>query len=72
MRGSVEVALPTDADSIEERRLEPFEVRRVTLPPGVIAARATLHVRAFRQDALLALGIDATQVPVIDVASAGL
>ena len=69
MRGVVAVALPTDADAIDERRLQPFEVRRVPLPGGTIAARATLHVRAFREDALVALGVDGSQVPVLDVVS---
>ncbi len=70
MRGTDAVALPTDADHVEERRLQPFEIRRVVLPSDVVSARATLWLRAIRQDALAALSVSAADVPEIEVISA--
>lgn len=67
MRGTTPVALPTDADHVEENRLAPFEVRRVALAPDVVHAEATLRMQPFRADALEALGIDATRAPAIEV-----
>ena len=66
MHGEAAVALPTDADRVEEHRLQPFEIRRVQLG-DVIAATATLRARAIRTDALDALGIDGAEVPTIEV-----
>lgn len=71
MRGTEPVALPTDADHVEERRLAPFEIRRVTIAADVVSATATLHARAYRQDALDALGLPADATPILDVASTG-
>jgi hypothetical protein len=67
MRGTTPVPLPTDADHVEERRLAPFEIRRVALAPDVVHVEATLRVRPMRADALDALGIDPGLAPAIDV-----
>lgn len=67
MRGTAPVALPTDADHVEENRLAPFEIRRVALAPDVTHAEATLRMQPFRTDALEALGIDPARAPAIDV-----
>lgn len=72
MRGQVPVALPTDADRIEHRRLDFGQTRCVTLEVGgdVVRARARLRARAFRQDVLeaLALGPRSDEVPVLEAA----
>jgi hypothetical protein len=67
MRGEVRVALPTDADHIEERRLYPFEVRRVQLDVAATRATARLRFRALREDALVALELPLDDVPAIEV-----
>jgi hypothetical protein len=67
MHGTEAVALPTDADHVDERRLQPFEIRRVALAADVVHARATLSFRAVRGDALEALGVPDTEVPEIEV-----
>lgn len=72
MHGADFVALPTDADHVEEHRLQPFEIRRVTLASDITSATATLQARAIREDALEALAIDPSEVPIIDVASVSL
>jgi hypothetical protein len=72
MRGTELVALPTDADHVQEHRLQPFEIVRAALPDDVVSATAHLRARAIREDALTALELDAREVPVIEVAIAGL
>lgn len=71
MRGAAPVALPTEADRIEERRLAPFEVRRVAIAADAVTASATLHARAYRQDALDALEISPLAAPPIEVTTTG-
>ncbi len=70
MRGAEPVALPTDADRVEENRLAPFEIRRVALDPSVVSATATLHARSYRASVLTALALDPAQSVVLDVATA--
>lgn len=72
MHGADRVALPTDADHVEQHRLQPFEVVRFALPPGVVSATAHLRARAIRADALAALAVSADEVPVIEVAIAAM
>lgn len=69
MRGTTPVALPTDADRIEAHRLAPFEIARVALAPDVVSATAHLRARAIREDALAALDLAASDVPVLEVAT---
>jgi hypothetical protein len=70
MRGQTPVALPTEADHIEHRRLDFGQTRRVTLEAGddVVFVRARLRARAFREDVLeaLALGPRGDEVPVLE------
>jgi hypothetical protein len=70
MHGETRVALPTDADHIEERRLQPFEIRSVALDAPDVHATARLRFRAIREDALAALGVPARESPIVDVNTA--
>jgi hypothetical protein len=74
MRGGVEVALVTDADSVASQGLSPGERRRVrvTLPAGARDVRAVLFARAVRASALDALGLGARawEVPALRIAAA--
>lgn len=67
MRGETRVALPTDADHIEQRRLRPFEVRRARVDAPMMRATARLRFRAIREDALAALEVPSRDVPVVEV-----
>ena len=64
-------ALPTDADDIEVHRLGAEETRRIrsVLVAGAVSARVQLAFRAFRQDVLDALRLDARgdEVPTLTV-----
>ncbi|MDQ3034918.1 MAG: hypothetical protein M3Y87_21095, partial [Myxococcota bacterium] len=68
MRGDRPVALPTDADHIEHRRLAAGEIRTLRLipPPDAVALELTVVARAIRPDALDALGLAsrAAEVPL--------
>jgi hypothetical protein len=68
-RAGVEVPLPTDADHVEARSLHAGEVRMAVLsaPRGAVAADVVLRARAFRADALEALGIDGGEVPTLEL-----
>lgn len=70
MRGTTPVALPTDADHVEAHRLQPFEVARFALPVGVVHVEARVRARAIREDALEALALEPSEVPVLEVAQA--
>jgi hypothetical protein len=61
MRGDEPVALPTDADRLERRRLAPGEIRRATLaiPGDAVAVDVVLLARAFRGEVLDALDLAA-------------
>jgi hypothetical protein len=70
MHAGTLVSLPTEADRIERRRLDYLESREapVEAGPDVVRVRAVLRARAFREDALEALGLSsrAAEVPVLE------
>lgn len=72
MRGELPVALPTDADRIEVRRLAPGEIRTAHLapPPGTASTELRVVARAIRRDALDALGLEALETPTHVLAEA--
>ena len=69
LAGDTEVTLPTDADRIERRRIDPGEAREVSVPieATVVGVRARVVLRAYRADVLDALGIDASASPEVVV-----
>lgn len=74
MAGEAEVALPTDADRLERRRLDPGEAEEVTVavPADVSLVRARLVLRAVRADVLDALELDPSASPEVVVLEATL
>ncbi len=69
MLGEARVALPTEADHIEERRLHPFEVRSARLDAPSARVTAELRFRAIREDALAALDLPLREAPIVLVTS---
>jgi hypothetical protein len=68
MRGDEEVALPTDADRVERRRVDPGETREARVGiEGVLAASARLVFAAYRPALMAELGLpDAPEVVVLE------
>lgn len=72
-RAGEAVALITDADEVEHRRLPFGQSRVVTLEvDGAATVRAHLRARAFREDTLTSLGLAHrfAEVPLLEVATA--
>lgn len=71
-RAGEPVALVTDADAIERRRVEPGEAAEVALELGaaVREVRARLVLRAYREEVLAALGLDGRTAPEVVVLEA--
>lgn len=65
MRGETEVALPTEADRVEARHLDPGELRTLIAPrgPSDRSAEVRLTYRAYRPALLSALGLPDDTAP---------
>lgn len=74
MSGEVEVALPTEADRIERRRIDPGAAEEVRVPwrAGDVRVEVRLVFAAYRTAVLGALALDAALAPEVVVLRASL